>query len=354
MINPDINDTNIKSEIDDETSMLTINSEVGKKNVGRELQRFSPEDIIEKVRNGGTLSLSFFCAPCYLNDNSLKASDILCNNFFQHLFKLVCDGEKHGLRTNLDFSEVNAVLPQLLYDEWNMLLLKSNKSVKSLRIVKTRLELVRSISSFAKAVGSFPLELESFILSELVPEFDGSTKMATLLFEDIFPSITFNSFKDFDRKALKYLHKFFINGSPDVKYAIISGAIIGILQKWGQSYDSINTNEIAIEELIKWADNLLVMGLIYDEAMGAAGINLLRSSAIQLYTAVSNLASICKHAVLIPTPALTYRLFLSNTPLSIDRLCGLLLTIKTNFEALKVISNEGGEHVSLSSDHIAR
>ena len=153
----------------------------------------------------------------YLNDSfvGLSASEILNDKRIHHLFRLAADSD--NFFTFAERPLFSARIVQLLHEEWT----KGKHSKKVTRnndgitIVEdgSRLSLLRALSAFSKNVRKFPPEMESFILTEIVPSFDGDPLVASLLFGQIFSSLCINSRKEFRKSIMTNLQNVYTFGS---------------------------------------------------------------------------------------------------------------------------------------------
>ncbi len=290
----------------------------------------------------------------YLNDSfvGLSASEILNDKRIHHLFRLAADSDNF-----LTFAErplFSARIVQLLHEEWTKD--KHSKKVKrnndGITIVEdgSRLSLLRALSAFSKNVRKFPPEMESFILTEIVPSFDGDPLVASLLFGQIFSSLCINSRKEFRKSIMTNLQNVYTFGSSlHTKYQIVVDALTAILLRMHEYKSDQLCDESLFEEYVHWADKLLLMGMITeaDNSTGS-GLSILRLSAIDFFEAVCNLSLEQTGCVATPSPALFYRIILTSTAVCIDRMCSLLLNYKVLFEKLKK-NNTKNKVVTLSA-----
>eukprot|EP00593_Proboscia_inermis_P006281 CAMPEP_0171311834 /NCGR_PEP_ID=MMETSP0816-20121228/22117_1 /TAXON_ID=420281 /ORGANISM="Proboscia inermis, Strain CCAP1064/1" /LENGTH=270 /DNA_ID=CAMNT_0011796869 /DNA_START=362 /DNA_END=1174 /DNA_ORIENTATION=+ len=229
-----------------------------------------------------------------------------------------------------------------------------------------RERLMRTLAFFANKVGFLIPELETFLLNDILPFWDGadgfiSETLRSDLLSVVSPMI---SFQEFRKRVLVHLAELYVPGLARIKYLIVSGALSSIVRRWGRllAYgNAVNLSSKDIDPLtsssgekcqilykvIEWTDNLLLTGLIAengDIGMGRGGEDgggnqdLVRLSALDFFEAVGSVAQSCHgktNFVACPSPALMYRLLLSNTAVSIDRVCNLLLLFKGIFQRIR-------------------
>lgn len=286
------------------------------------------------------------------NFTDLSASQLLDDNSVRHILSASCfEGQKFTLNS----ISIRTILPLLLYDQWysqkhdNEYTEMENARMREMK--DPRYCLLQSISRFAVAIKSLPPEVEDFILDEMMIDFDGNIKSAQKLFGDILPVVKFEGWSEFERRALKYFEKNFIHGSVNLKNVIIA-SLASLIENWVHCCTGSSMTMNSLEKLITWTDSLLVTGLVAEESSNGVDINIIRLAAIGFYESVCTISSRYQALVLTPSPGLMYRLLLSSTTVSIERLCGLLLRYKNAFENLKVLSVNGSDVVT--PDHISR
>ena len=322
---------------------------------------------------------------------SLRASDLLMDSSLQNLMLLSVKGSSRS-RANVADTEVNrlrACLPYMLHEEWyeqesakvasvnnddddddektndatftinnteadgsglNMDERTKQESSRHNEIRESdsqRLLLLRAVASAAaRCNGLFP-ETESFLLVEILPHWDGSDHMGTFICNDLLPMLTPCSFPQLQSKVLRYLEPLLSYGSPRVQHAVISGALNGLLQRWGrldwheylpktansrESIQEVDANDLkarASRELIKWADNMFLKAFLCSNEHELLGL-----SVVEFFETVASL-SMSGPFLVSPSPAVVYRVLLSTSALSVDRVCSLLICFKAAFQKLK-------------------
>jgi hypothetical protein len=229
---------------------------------------------------------------------------------------------------------------------------------------------VQALASLAQQADSLPPEAEAFLLEEIVPFWDGSgdTIGVTLCHELLSLLTPMSTFRELQHRVLRHLSKLYVCGSPRIKFAIVSGALSSLVRRWGrldwqtasiswrpkkkrkekEGVVPITTHPPSIlefkhmkqrvmHELVQWVDHLVLMGLIAEESSSPGGHELVRLSALDFCEAASEISQHCDF-VAPPSPALIYRLLLSNTALCVDRVCHVLLKYKSAFETIKARS----------------
>jgi hypothetical protein len=194
-----------------------------------------------------------------------------------------------------------------------------------------RLRLLRAVVSFASHSSSLLPEIETFLLSEVVPYWDGTDQVGQLLCHGLLPFFAPRLFNDLNNTVLCHLAPFIHYGSPRTQYHIISGALASMLKRWCYCDmsgviqkkklcdTSMPVKERTLRELIQWTESQILKALLLND-----GHELLRESALDFFSAV---VEHCPYLVL-PGPSLVYRLLLSKTASCIDYLCALLVKYK--------------------------
>jgi hypothetical protein len=209
----------------------------------------------------------------------------------------------------------------------------------------SRLHLLRALASVASHVDALFPEVASFLLEEILPHWDGSDRMGQYICFDLLPMLSPCSFSELQSKVLRHLEPLFTYGSPRIQYAIVSGTLQTLLQRWGRLdwaewtplknhrpdrlKDPIIWKRRTLRELIQWTDNLLLKAFLVDD-----GHELLRLSSVEFFDTVAVLSTTGPFLA-SPSPALVYRLLLSQSALSVDLVCGLLVKYKKVFQKLK-------------------
>jgi len=197
---------------------------------------------------------------------------------------------------------------------------------------KNRDRLVQALSSFARHVGIVPPEAECFICDHILPNFDGNDRMAEFILRDILSVFEPTTFKELEKRILKHLKRLYVTGSPRLKFVIISGAVSSIFGRLGSTNPGSKSHTHMLRELVQWTDNMLLFGLISEGGSDGGSHELIRLSVIDFFQEVCNVYAKLQTCAIIPSPALTYRLLLANTALTIDRVCSLLLNYRNLFQ----------------------
>jgi hypothetical protein len=217
-----------------------------------------------------------------------------------------------------------------------------------------RLRLLEALADFATHTDALPLEAEQFVLRDILPLWDGTDATSQLLCYDILPALQPCTFSDLRSRLLRHLERLFIYGSARIQYAIISGTLASLVNRWGRldwsvastshclpttttggdssaSTEDMDAMKIqTLRELIHWTDDLILKGFLLD----GGGHELLRAAAIDFFAAVCDLTDHCTFLA-APSPSIAYRLLLSKSALHVDRVCHLLVKYKVTFQKLK-------------------
>jgi hypothetical protein len=215
----------------------------------------------------------------------------------------------------------------------------------------SRLRLLEALADFATHTDALPLEAEQFVLQDILPLWDGTDETSQLLCYDILPALQPCTFSDLRSRLLRHLERLFVYGSARIQYAIVSGTLASLVNRWGRldwsvashclpntaggdssgSTEDMDAMKIqTLRELIHWADDLILKGFLLD----GGGHELLRAAAIDFFAAVCDLTDHCTFLA-APSPSIAYRLLLSKSALHVDRVCQLLVKYKVTFQKLK-------------------
>lgn len=316
---------------------------------------------------------------------SLRASDLLMDTSLQHLILLSSQNPNFSSIADTELIRLRACLPYMLHEEWyeknDVQLLdvgddsdesvstslmgsdsengyesddqeekssateKESKKENKQTNASSRFVLLRALASVASHAHVLLPEAESFLLEEILPHWDGSDRMGQCICFDLLPMLSPCSFSELQNKVLRHLDPLFTYGSPRIQYAIVCGALKVLLQRWGRlewaewdlsksrrpgrDTDPIAWKKRTLRELIQWTDNLLLKAFLVDD-----GHELLRLSTIQFFDIVAALSTTGPFLA-SPSPAIVYRLLLSQSVLSVERVCGLLVKFKHVFQRLK-------------------
>lgn len=325
----------------------------------------------------------------------LRASDLLMDESLRHLICLSANpNQSTNHAGNLEVLRFRVCLPFMLHEEWyhsdhndsippekehvdpssgdddssemesseedpprttgSTTPIQSNPSPTT----SSRLSILRALSSLASHADQLFPEVESFVLEEILPHWDGSDEsVGRYLCHELLPVLTPCSFGELNSKVLHYLSPLCIYGSPSLQYCILSGALTKLVRRWARLEWSsllprnkhstkkghgggVTTGAAAasnlgvpktqtLRELIRWTDTLIVKSFLI-----TGGHELLNLASCDFFDAVADL-SLQIHWVATPSASIVYRLLLSRTALGIDRMCRLLVRYKVAFQAVK-------------------
>ena len=221
---------------------------------------------------------------------------------------------------------------------------KSDRSASRRRVVE-------ALASVATQTGTIPPEAESMI-DEIVRSWDGTEDWGVMLCYDILPSVsTTNTFSELRGKLLVYVERLFLFGTCKLQHAIVSGTLASLLgniaghsgNSGGQD-QSNNHQRKLIKELIHWTDGLLLQGFL-SKRDGES--ELLSSAAIDFFHVACHDVTRHSRLLVLPSTSLVYRLLLSKSPVTIDRVCQLLVDYKGCFQCLKQGIEKAGSSAAL-------
>jgi hypothetical protein len=318
----------------------------------------------------------------------------------QHLILLSSQNPNNSSVADMEVTRLRSCLPYMLHEEWyeksNVQLLdmgddsdesestsvmanddeyesddredndavteKESKRANERMNASSRLVLLRALASVASHANVLFREAESFLLEEILPHWNGSDRMGQYICFDLLPMLGPCSFSELHSKVLRHLDPLFTYGSPRIQYAIVSGTLKALLQRWGRlewaewdlsksrrpgrDMDPIAWKKRTLRELIQWTDNLLLKAFLVDD-----GHELLRLSTIEFFDTVAVLSTTGPFLA-SPSPAIVYRLLLSQSALSVDLVCGLLVKFKKVFQRLKEEQAIDSEHVRGSDRYV--
>ena len=195
----------------------------------------------------------------------------------------------------------------------------------------SRARLLESFSVFATKTDSVLPETESMILDEILKSWDGTDEWGVLLCYDILPYVSScKCFSEIRNKNLVPLETLFLYGASRVQHAIVSGTLTSLLS---QLTTQRTVERKTVKELVQWTDDLLLQGFLVDEQGGNS--ELLCGAVVEFFRVVCfEVAQHCS-IIVLPSTALVYRLLLSRSVVSLDRVCQLLVDYKNSFQKLK-------------------
>ena len=223
-----------------------------------------------------------------------------------------------------------------------------------------RLRIIGALSKAANQTGKIPAEAESMLSEEILRSWDGTSDWGTSLCYDILPYISATgSFADLKGRILLPLEKVFLYSKPEVQYAVVSGVLSSLLalmaaqnisssagvEEVTAQQNQQNTVDISqqtrnealakrklIKEYVHWTDELLLQGFL----SAPSGTNeLLLNAAIDFFRVVCHSVSEHCNLLILPSTSVVYRFLLSRSPVSIDRVCQLLVDYKHSFQTLR-------------------
>jgi hypothetical protein len=247
-------------------------------------------------------------------------------------------------------------LPYILYEQWYE------------RPPAHKLQVVQALAAICIKTSVLPPQAEAFVFQDILrsagaagqsSSYSSSNAMIQLVCFDILPALTPRSFRRLRSQVLvPLLEQLFLYGDSTVQYAIVAGALANLVHRWSTSSSSSSSslddgNDTAAADqnnnkktlckqqlqllLIQWTDDLLLRGFL----LGDGHDEVLRVAAVDFYSAVDDA---------LPSAGLTYRLLLSKSAVSMDRVCHLLLVRNQNNN--KPVGLEETQSSSSSSDRV--
>ena len=209
--------------------------------------------------------------------------------------------------------------------------------------------ILQSLAVFVRHTGWLLPEMENFVLRHVLPVWSDDP----IVLYDLIPAISPQRLNVGAFRSLIWQHLepiFVYNSSSSsnessLQYAIVAGALTGLLYRWGCYHPAAaaaaadedsdidqsknNDNNIKLlQKLIPWTDELLTKGFL----LASSNHELLSAAAYEFYSAVARVTD--QRFLGAPDAALTYRMLLSSSAFSIDRICHLLVQYKKLFERL--------------------
>lgn len=172
---------------------------------------------------------------------------------------------------------------------------------------------------------------------DLLPAWDGTEEWGVTLCYDILPVLaSTSSFAGLWSKRLVFLERLFWNGTPKLRYAIVSGILAPLLSQLARR-GANDAGRRSVKEFIHWAQQLLQESLI---SRSAWDCSLLSEAAMNFFHVVgTDVAQNCSLLVL-PNPTWAHRFLLSTSPFATDRGWQLLVVYVTSLKALT--ARQGG------------
>lgn len=204
--------------------------------------------------------------------------------------------------------------------------------------------LLESLAYFVRHTGWLLPEMEHFLLRHVLPIWSDDP----IVLYDLIPALSssssqHNSVSAFRALVWQHLEPMFVynsNSSGSLQYAIVAGALTGLVYRWGgrnqntdendndENESHKNKNMKLLQRLIPWTEELLTKGFL----LASSNHELLSAAAYEFYSAVAHVTD--QQFLGAPDAALTYRLLLSSSAFSVDLVCQLLARYKALFERL--------------------
>ena len=229
----------------------------------------------------------------------------------------------------------------------------------------SRLRVIEALAFATTQTGSILPEAESMV-EDILRSWDGKEDWGAMLCYDILPYVaTPNSFLELHAKVLVYLEKLFLFGNSKLQHAIISGAVASLLGNIVAQNTNPDRNDLSgarqqaemlarrklVKEIINWANELLLKGFL---AQKDGEVELLSSATLDFFRVVCREVSHYMNLVVLPSTSVVYRLLLSKSPVSIDRVCQLLVDYKGCFQRLKQKQDKMGAATGLQIEGLDR
>ena len=209
-----------------------------------------------------------------------------------------------------------------------------------------RLRLLKSIAVMVKRTGFIVPELESFLIEEALPSWDGSNANETgrLLCYELLPMI--RPAADWKR-VLRHMDPLLCYGSTYLRVLIVSGFAATMLKRWAVldekdwvndrsrkrkqrqlkassgSTTVVSFKEKTFREVLDWCNDWLQKSTVLDD-----GSDSMRMAVLD-YLEAAVIVSRQSDMIFVPSHSIVYGLMLSPTALPVDRLCRWMLEMKT-------------------------
>jgi hypothetical protein len=172
---------------------------------------------------------------------------------------------------------------------------------------------------------------------DILPAWDGTEDWGVALCYDIVPVLpATTSFAELWSKTLVFLEKLFINGSPKLQYAIVSGILTPMLGQLARRCAN-DAGQRSVKEFIHWAQQLLQESLISRSAWDSS---LLSEAAMNFFHIVGTEVTQNCSLLVLPNSTWAHRFLLSASPFATDRGWQLLVVYLTSLKALT--ARQGG------------
>ena len=229
----------------------------------------------------------------------------------------------------------------------------------------SRLRVIEALAFVTTQTGSIPPEAEAMV-GDMLRSWDGKEDWGIMLCYDILPYVaTRNTFLELRAKVLVHLEKLFLFGTCKLQHAIISGALTSLLGNLVAQSTNSGCNDHSdarqqaemlarrklVKEIINWTNDLLLQGFL---AHKDGELELLSSATVDFFRVVCQEVSHSMNLVVLPSTSVVYRLLLSKSPVSIDRVCHLLVDYKSCFQKLKLKQDKMGSAIGLQTEGLDR
>jgi hypothetical protein len=236
--------------------------------------------------------------------------------------------------------QVRANLPYMLYEEWYVQIedhtgekerqeMESdgdqNEEIEVVRrqatasIAQTRSEVVTALALFSRHLNRLLPEIETFVLEDVLPAWDGTDSFGLVLCQDLLPYLDPMNERDLHSRLLLYLEPLIRFGSPRLQYRILGCMIPQLIRRWER--------RSAILSLVKWASKETKRALL-----GNSAHELVLLSLVEIYEAVRVTTN------LLPKKDVVCVLFLSRTAVSMNQLCLLLMKYRAAIVKSQIMS----------------
>jgi len=296
----------------------------------------SPERKRRRRRFASTdLNLYRLCLPMSLRDHSvadlMNQSAALAHRFA--LLDVTDDAERIRIGNNLPF---------LIRDAWYPPPPPTSRTATYTNAdgvtgTQSRLNIVNALEALAIRTGGLPVELEHFVLTDVLPAWDGSLRWGRPL-AGILARLSFRSFEELHALVLVHVERLFPLLDGVVQQYFVGGALAELVCRWART-NSADDNNASVDrkliartlrQLIQWVNRLLLRSFL---SSPSTRHHSLRACALDFFEAVSVAAASDSgnDSVFLPAPSpgICYRLLLSNSGGHVDRLCELLVSFNT-------------------------
>lgn len=306
------------------------------------------------------------------NQSAWKASALLTNE------RLQCLASLENETPSSEIVRLRSSLPFLLHEEWYDSYRYTQKiSIKEKEILEEEedddysvsgsvskfgakkapdldsslddhIRLLESFASFAIHTGALLPEMESFLINEILPSWDGTDAVGRILCYDLLPFLSPMRFEQLESHVLTYLEQFVLYGGPRLQYLIVAGTLAALIRRWGRldwsqlqtlkvvdmsGYNPTVFQQMTLGRLIQWTDlTVLKASLLQNDHL------LLSMAALDFFKSVAKLTGNDCPFLISPSPALVYHFLVSpSSAIVVDGICQLLVDYKESFQKLKAL-----------------